>query len=228
MTAAQQNHRIVDGTAAGQLQAFVDPGPHRDHGRNRPGHGSGDGHVLVDHGAAFRRAGHVDDGLDVVDEAPDVHGNSAWRDLTSGNFVDQAVLVPGGVHILVDKRAKAARGQLVAEIVDQVGVLAFDRDRNLCCSRQLPHQIQTAKKGVGVVPHRRAVFLQQRLAFGPVGDDVLHAGFELLVRRESSPPCTNDTRVAYLLDQLLSIYGHGGKDLVIWADCNACDSSRVA
>ena len=77
-------------------------------------HGAGDGHVLVCHRRAVQGFADVDDRLDIVHHAIDMQRQTARWDLPAGDFIHQHVLVPGRVHILVDKELAAGLLRIVA------------------------------------------------------------------------------------------------------------------
>ena len=175
---------------------------------HRLGHVAGDGQVLVGHRPI---EGHVEQGLDVHDHAPDVEGESAGRDDPPGRFVHGQELVPGRVVVPEgvdgDPRLRLAQ----ADLRDQVLVLLLDRDDRPIRPDLTGDLEQTIEDPVEVVPQDLLVLVEQRLALRRVHDHRVRGGLELLVGREPRTPGTDDSVRSYSLQHHRGGRGAAGR-----------------
>ena len=165
--------------------------------------------VFVCHRLAVHSAGHIDDRLDVVHQAIHGQGNSAWWDPPPRNFVDQDVLIARRIDILIDEKVVPQRCGPRAELFSHVRVLLLHRNRHLPRSGQLLHDLQSSQHLVGLAEHGLAILLQQRFAFGAVGDDVIHAGFQLPVGGKPRPSSADNSGLAHASQDRLILVTHG-------------------
>ena len=73
-------------------------------------------------------------------------------------------------------------------------------------ARDFLHDRQAGEHFLAILPHRFAIFREQRFAFGAVGDDVLDLGIELLVGGKTRSAGADDAGRSNPIQHLLTIH----------------------
>ena len=128
--ATGQHDRVPDGRTAGQVDAVTERSPDRHPRRDGVFHFPGHGQVLFGHRLVGDGMSDVDDGLHIVDHAPDIERNTTWRDLPIRHCVNEDIFITGRVDVGIDKKPETVRRGQLAELLENILVLFLHRDRH--------------------------------------------------------------------------------------------------
>lgn len=169
--AAEAEHGIGHGGAAGGSDALGETRADGHGERDRLSHGAGDREVFDRDRAAVRGGGDVGERLDVVHDDAGVNREARGRNEAAGDFVDEIVFVAGGVVVAEQLHHDARAGAGDGDGFDGVLVLRLDRDDTRGGADGVHREFDAAHDVARAVLHDGGVLVEQRLAFGAVGDD---------------------------------------------------------
>ena len=185
--AADEDAEVGDSGATGQRDEVAEG--HADRGPEGLGlvDGAADGEEFFSDGSAASGEVHVVEGLDVVDDATDLERDAGRRDEASGGGVDQLVLIAGGVEVAEHDEFDAAGLPMSLQGFEGFGVFGLDAEFAGFGSGGVHHGVHAGEDAFGKMLHQLGILVDQRLAFGAVGDEELDAGLRLDVGREAGP-----------------------------------------
>jgi len=155
-------------------------------------HLAGYGDHLAGHGRLVHGPGDRDQRAGVGNCYPDGKGQAQGRHGAAGDLLDQDLLVAGGVEVVDEGKRQARAGGRPGEMVNDFGVLAFERDDSARGSGDLDQGRERPDDVGRVVHHMMLIGMEQRLAFAAVGDDRVHASVVLHVGGKAGPAFTHD------------------------------------
>ena len=152
-------------------------------------------------GRAFRGGGDVHERLDVVDDDADLKRDALGRDEPARDRVNEVVFVASRIVVAqqVNANGRALAGCLAGFY--SALFLALDADDAFLGADGLHDQLDARNYLCRTTLHDDRVFMQQRLAFGTVGDDDVGFTGQFDVRREAAAARADHAGLFYLFNQ---------------------------
>ena len=197
--AADENRVVLHCRAARPRQQLAKRRPHWRPERLRLPHRTAHREKFPRHRPPLLRLVDVVQRLHVIHYATHLQGDARRRNQPPGRRVDQFVLIARRIKIAQHDKLDPAPAIVVLESFQRLRVLGLDAELAGFRSHGVHHRRHAGQNFRREMLHQLGVFVNQRLAFGAVGDHEFHLRLRFDIRREAGPAGAHHAQFAQLL-----------------------------